>query len=163
MKKLIFFLASLLTLASCSSLSSVQQSPSESQQVVETDKAKRYEFDLDKDNYWRYLDLSISKTSQNEYYSLEVTFSGVLSFAYYENVVATFAFQASGTGGVGGVYQTFTATIKAELNAAGCFHRIYSYEYIPENITPTFNGTSLYGYERTMTLFSITGKVLFAI
>ena len=162
MKRFFFLLLSPLLLISCATATN-PSSASTAAEVIETDKTKRYDIDLNTSNYWKYLDLSIAKTSQNVYYGLQLDIDGVLTFAYYEDVVMTFDYVATGTGGVGGTMATYTGTVSVALNAAGSYHQTYSYEFIPENVSPTFQGSSFYGYERSMTLKSIKGMVHFAI
>lgn len=101
----------------------------------------------DTSNYWNYLDLSITKTSQSVYYSLRLDIDGVLSFSYYKDVTAVFEYVATGTSGVGGTMAAHTGTFKAALNAAGSYHKIYTEIFIPENVSPSYQGDSFRNYE----------------
>ena len=133
---------------------------------VETDKTKRYDIDLTVNNYWKYLDITGDfEASYYSYKSLSYSVSGVLSYAYYEDVMITFDY-------CGGYYNSYTntkndkeyhANIYANLNAAGNDSGSIAYNYVPTNITPEFKDDSFYSYDRKLSIKSITGTIHFAI
>lgn len=164
MKKSLILLLLSFALISCSS---GQAAPStdklaSSQTAVETDKTRRYEFDLTMDNYWKFIDVRDTSTTGN-YETLSFTFSGVLSYAYYEDVRFTVDYKAHGAGGIYSPSGDYEAKIVKELNAGGNGVLNLPYDYIPEETTPAFSGASFYGYERTISILGVSGKVLFAI
>ncbi|MBO5578413.1 MAG: hypothetical protein J5955_04885 [Bacilli bacterium] len=161
MKKLLLFLLPILMLSACNSNQST--SSKDDSGATETDKAKRYEFDLTKDNLWYFIDSAYSTSGNSNYYSCNYVFQGVLSYAYYDNVIVHLDYNIVGQGG--GYYPegTYYADIEVKLNAAGNGGVSLDYEYIPSNITPAFTGTSLYGYSRTLSIKSVSGTVRFAI
>lgn len=150
-------------LAACNSNqpSTSQPSPS-SNEATETDKTQRYEFALTKDNLWYFIDSAYSTSGNSNYYSCVYTFAGVLSYAYYDNVIVHLDYDIIGQGGYNPT-GTYKADIEVKLNAAGNGGVSLAYDYIPSNITPAFSGDSLYGYNRSLTIKSVSGTVRFAI
>ena len=90
------------------------------------------------------------------YYTVACTCNGVLSFAYYEDVKFVANYKIQGTSA------NYEAKITKEPNAGGNGSIVLPYDYVPENITPSFNGSNLYGYERSLVIESVSGKVLFS-
>lgn len=164
MKKTLLLLLPVLILASCNSNQPNSSSDSSKQntEATETDKTQRYEFNLTKDNLWYFIDSSYSLSSNNDYYSCIYVFEGVLSYAYYDNVVIHFDYDIVGKGGYNPT-GTYKADIELKLNAAGNGGVNLPYDYVPANITPTFSGDSLYGYNRSLSIKSVSGTVRFAI
>lgn len=164
MRKALIILLPVLMLTACASNqpSSSPESSKQNSEATETDKTQRYEFSLTKDNLWYFIDSSYSLSSNNEYYSCIYTFDGVLSYAYYDNVIIHLDYDIVGKGGI---YPTGTykADIEVKLNAAGNGGVTLAYEYVPTNITPSFSGDSLYGYNRSLSIKSVSGMVRFSI
>ena len=133
--------------------------------ATETDKTQRYEFSLTKDNLWYFIDSEYSVTNGN-YYSCIYTFAGVLSYAYYENVVIHLDYDIVGMGEPGSyMYPTTThkADIEFKLNASGSGLLTLPYDYVPSNAVPAITQTDLYGFTRTLTIKSVSGIVRFSI
>ncbi len=165
MKKIILLLISSVMLMGCHG-SKTNQETTSSTDVVETDKTQRYEFDLTKDNLWYFIDSAYSTAnSSSYYYTCIYTFSGVLSYAYYENVTIYLDYDIVRNYEGGGNYpsETHKAKIEFKLNAGGNGVLSLPYDYVPENAVPKITGSTLYGYSRTLTITSVTGKVKFAI
>lgn len=133
-----------------------------SSDAFETNKVRRFEIDLNTENYWKYIVLSIEATGGPINPTVEIVCQGVLNYAFYQEVSMVFNWSATGDGSYGnnGFY---TATITAFLNAGGNYSAVFDRDYIPENITPRFIGNNLYSHYVEMSLKSITGRVLFAI
>ncbi len=130
-------------------------SSSDGNLITKNSEAKHYEFDLTVENYWKFINVEITKGTTS-YYTVACTFNGVLSFAYYEDVKFVASYKIQGTSA------NYEAKITKELNAGGNGSIVLPYDYVPENITPSFNGSNLYGYERSLTIESVSGKVLFS-
>ena len=91
-KKALFLIVPVLLISACtdetsSAKSEQQQSSSNKTQITENDKTTKYDIDITLDNLWYYFDYSISKTTTTAYYSVKCEFKGLLSYAYYEDVV----------------------------------------------------------------------------
>ena len=119
-------LALIIGLAACTSnqpnTSSTSISSKDDGGAKETDKTQRYEFNLTKDNLWYFIDSAPSESGNSNYKTLYYTFQGVLSYAYYENVVIHFDYDIVGMGEPGSyMYPTTThkADIEFKLNASG--------------------------------------------
>lgn len=136
--------------------------------ATETNTAKRYEFELTKDNLWYFVDSAPSETGNNTYKTLYYTFQGVLSYAYYDNVVIHLDYDIVGMGEPGSgisIYPTTThkADVEFKLNASGSGVLTLPYDYVPTNAVPTITETNLYGFNRSLTIKSVSGTVRFAI
>lgn len=167
MKKILFLLPIFL-LVSCNSsqLNTSLNSLKNDGDATETDKTQRYEFSLTKDNLWYFIDSSPSDNGNNSYKTLYYTFQGVLSYAYYENVIIHLDYDIVGMGEPGSyMYPTTThkADIEFKLNASGSGILSLPYDYVPSNAVPAISETTLYGFERTLTIKSVSGIVRFAI
>lgn len=163
-KKALLVLIPVLAISACtdktSSEESKQQGSSSNTQITEKDKTTKYDIEITLDNLWYYFDYSISKTTTTAYYSVKCEFKGLLSYAYYENVVVKLEYKAVR----GGEFpKTYTAQDELKLNAAGSGTKIYAYDYIPENATPKVSESDLYGFDRSAEIVGVEGKVRFAI
>lgn len=116
----------------------------------EDSKENYYNIDLTIDNYWKFLDWD-KRNNQ---------FNGVLSYAYYNNVVITLQRKI-----VSEEYttNTYSENYTIELNAAGC--KNYSFtEYTFDQIKELLNHTGYLGsYKNEVTIINISGKVQFSI
>lgn len=101
-----------------------------------SDSAKHYEIELNMDNYTTYLDFS---EKANSWYAI----SGVLQFAYYENVEVTLQSQYIIYGE--SEYRTETKTLS--LNAAG---------YV------LFRASEVFSSDSPVSIVAISGKVMFS-
>ena len=111
-----------------------------------------YNIELDKDNYWKYLNWD-QKNS---------TFTGVLTFAYYENVVITLKRTISSPEYTD---STFTEPeFSVELNAAGCQQYTLK-SYTMEEMVKLLHYDYVYlgGWTWDLEITSISGRVLFSI
>lgn len=163
MKKILFLIPFLL-ISACTNRTNA--SKTDDSGATETNTAKRYEFELTKDNLWYFVDSAPSETGNNNYKTLYYTFQGVLSYAYYDNVVIHLDYDIVGMGEPGSfTYPTTThkADIEFKLNASGSGVLTLPYDYVPANATPTITQTNLYGFNRTLTIKSVSGIVRFAI
>ena len=164
MKKMLLFLLPILMLTACN------DQPSESKKndsgATETSTTQRYEFDLTKDNLWYFIESAQSTTGNNNYTTLHYVFKGVLSYAYYDNIVINIKYSLVGKGEPGSPYYpstSHTADIAFKLNAAGSGTLSLSYEYVPENAVPTITQSNVSGFDRSLEITSVTGTVRFAI
>ena len=124
-----------------------------------SDSLKHHEVDLNINNYETYLkyvaETSVISGAYHPKYSH--TISGVLTYAYYEDVTVTFDISYKSSG-----YQstTYTGIFTVKLNAAG------NAEFSADD-EEILNAIGCPRYDRTMTkIFSIkqiSGKVMFAI
>lgn len=101
------------------------------------------------DNHWKFLDLD-KRNNQ---------FTGVLSYAYYDNVVITLQRKIISEY----TTNTYSENYTIELNTAGC--KTYSFtEYTLDQIKELLNHTGYLGsYGNEITIISISGKVQFSI
>ncbi len=108
-----------------------------------------YNIDLTTDNHWKFLDWD-KRNNQ---------FTGVLSYAYYDNVVITLQRKIISEY----TTNTYSENYTIELNAAGC--KTYSFtEYTFDQIKELLNHTGYLGsYGNEITIISISGKVQFSI
>ena len=108
-----------------------------------------YNVDLTMDNYWKFLDWD-KRNNQ---------FTGVLSYAYYDNVVITLQRKIISEY----TTNTYSENYTIELNAAGC--KTYSFtEYTFDQIKELLNHTGYLGsYSNEITIINISGKVQFSI
>lgn len=120
-------------------------------QIIETEKTKRYEFDLTLDNYWRYFDETGTMSGgYRSYTTLSYSISGILSYAYYENVTMNFFVKLDDT-----VNHSFDKTIELKANGNGSI--AYTYE------TKVTDDQNFYWYSRELIIDNISGKVIFSI
>ena len=121
---------------------------------------KHYEIDLDINNYETYLKYkseSFYNSSSGTHLDFTHTISGVLTYAFYENVTITFdiTYQTSGS-----YPKTYTGVYTVKLNAAG------NAEFSADD-SKLLEAIECPRYDRLMTkTFSIkevSGKVMFAI
>lgn len=135
--------------------------PSESITSEPSDYPKHYEIDLTLDNYMSYLNYSVSSTTKCLDYTHAI--SGALTYAYYENVVITFEiiYENEGAGeGSGNPYRLYKGEYHVLLNAAGCNTFTADNQNLLNSIDcPEFNRL----FQKTFTIKSITGKVIFSI
>ena len=165
MKKVLVLLPILL-LSACGANRNNSNLPSSSTDAVETDKTQRYEFELNKDNLWYFIDSTYSTSGSESYKTCIYSFQGVLSYAYYDHVIVYLDYDIVGMGEQGSPYYpstTYKAKIQFELNAAGNGILSLSYDYVPENAVPKITAQTLYGFNRSLTITSVTGVVRFAI
>lgn len=163
MKKLLFLIPFLL-ISACTNRTNT--SKTDDSGATETQTAKRYEFDLNEDNFWYFVDSAPSETGNNYYKTLLYTFEGVLKFAYYDNVIVHLDYNIVGAGEPGSPYYPSTshkADIEFKLNASGSGVLTLPYNYVPANAIPTITQTDLYGFNRSLTIKSVSGTVRFAI
>lgn len=108
-----------------------------------------YNIDLTMDNHWKFLDWD-KRNNQ---------FTGVLSYAYYDNVVITLQRKIISEY----TTNTYSENYTIELNTAGC--KTYSFtEYTFDQIKELLNHTGYLGsYGNEITIISISGKVQFSI
>lgn len=163
-KYFLALVAILICLCGCSNNSptSSQNIDSNNSSVVETNKNKRYEFDLTMDNYWKFFLNTQEEYSANSYSPNSIIYEneGVLSYAYYEDVVFVLELSYSITyNGVTTTNKFDDVTLKMKANGYGKF--TYSYEYSRE-----INGKdsdSLYNYKRELKVKNVSGKVIFSV
>lgn len=121
---------------------------------------KHYEIDLTADNYQTFLNFSKEAlTINNRFYNYNYILSGVLSYAYYENVVVTFDITYKyDEGDFGGEY-TYQGEYSIVLNAAGNAQFKGSDQAILNAINCP---TKHYGSDQTITIKKVTGKIIFS-
>ena len=129
---------------------------------IETEKVKRYEFDLSLDNYWYFIDVTSENTSTHNAGYIDYSFKGVLSYAYYENVSFVIDYRIHGEGGIYHPSGDYQADIIMKLNASGSGVFYLKYDFIPDNFTPSFTGDSVSDYQRSSSIKSVSGKVIFS-
>ena len=108
-----------------------------------------YNIDLIMDNHWKFLDWD-KRNNQ---------FTGVLSYAYYDNVVITLQRKIISEY----TTNTYSENYTIELNATGC--KTYSFtEYTFDQIKELLNHTDyLSSYSNEITIINVSGKVQFSI
>ena len=163
--KLLFFCCLLLT--SCNTNS---ETTTESQQNADTQSiaVERHEVELNKDNLSYYVNVSFDyfNTTGNYRETYTCTLSGVLSYAFYDNVVVTLNYDIVGKGEPGSYsYPTTThqAKVDVKLNAAGGGYVALPYDYVPSNAVPAIEQTNLSGFNRSLSVASVAGKVIYII
>ena len=168
MRKGIFLLLPLILITGCTNNASTQNQDqsNKQEQISETDKTVRYDIALTKDNLWYYIDYSFTSSGNSDYETVSCSFAGVLSYAYYDNVVIKMNYNIVGRGEPGSIYYPSTshvAKVELKLNAAGCGGLAYKYDYVPENATPAITQGSLSGFNRSFEITAVEGMVHFAI
>lgn len=148
MKKRFSIILLLLTLC-CVTIFFVGCDDSSKNNNVKDSNENYYNIDLTMDNYWKFLDWD-KRNNQ---------FTGVLSYAYYDNVVITLQRKIISEY----TTNTYSENYTIELNAAGC--KTYSFtEYTFDQIKELLNHTgSLSSYSNEITIINISGKVQFSI
>ena len=148
MKKRFSIILLLLTLC-CVTIFFVGCDDSSTNNNVKDSNENYYNIDLTMDNYWKFLDWD-KRNNQ---------FTGVLSYAYYDNVVITLQRKIISEY----TTNTYSENYTIELNAAGC--KTYSFtEYTFDQIKELLNHTGYLGsYSNEITIINISGKVQFSI
>lgn len=148
MKKRFSIILLLLTLC-CVTIFFVGCDDSSANNNVKDSNENYYNVDLTMDNHWKFLDWD-KRNNQ---------FTGVLSYAYYDNVVITLQRKIISEY----TTNTYSENYTIELNAAGC--KTYSFtEYTFDQIKELLNHTGYLGsYGNEITIISISGKVQFSI
>lgn len=148
MKKRFSIILLLLTLC-CVTIFFVGCDDSSANNNVKDSNENHYNIDLTMDNHWKFLDWD-KRNNQ---------FTGVLSYAYYDNVVITLQRKIISEY----TTNTYSENYTIELNAAGC--KTYSFtEYTFDQIKELLNHTGYLGsYGNEITIISISGKVQFSI
>lgn len=148
MKKRFSIILLLLTLC-CVTIFFVGCDDSSANNNVKDSNENYYNIDLTMDNHWKFLDWD-KRNNQ---------FTGVLSYAYYDNVVITLQRKIISEY----TTNTHSENYTIELNAAGC--KTYSFtEYTFDQIKELLNHTGYLGsYGNEITIISISGKVQFSI
>ena len=159
MKKALFVLP-LLMLSACNNQQAA--SPTNGCCVVGASETQRYAFELNAENMWYFIDSEPSETGGMNS-TLFYTFQGVLSFAYYDNVIVHLDYDIVGIGGSMYPSTTHKADVAFKLNASGSGVLSLPCDYVPQNAEPEIPGTSLYGFNRSLTIKSVSGTVRFAI
>lgn len=148
MKKRLSIILLLLTLC-CVTIFFVGCDDSSANNNVKDSNENYYNIDLTMDNHWKFLDWD-KRNNQ---------FTGVLSYAYYDNVVITLQRKIISEY----TTNTYSENYTIELNTAGC--KTYSFtEYTFDQIKELLNHTGYLGsYGNEITIISISGKVQFSI
>lgn len=148
MKKRFSIILLLLTLC-CVTIFFVGCDDSSTNNNVKDSNENYYNVDLTMDNYWKFLDWD-KRNNQ---------FTGVLSYAYYDNVVITLQRKIISEY----TTNTYSENYTIELNVAGC--KTYSFtEYTFDQIKELLNHTGYLGsYSNEITIINISGKVQFSI
>ncbi len=148
MKKRFSIILLLLTLC-CVTIFFVGCDDSSANNNVKDSNKNYYNIDLTMDNHWKFLDWD-KRNNQ---------FTGVLSYAYYDNVVITLQRKIISEY----TTNTYSENYTIELNTAGC--KTYSFtEYTFDQIKELLNHTGYLGsYGNEITIISISGKVQFSI
>ena len=148
MKKRFSIILLLLTLC-CVTIFFVGCDDSSTNNNVKDSNENYYNIDLTMDNYWKFLDWD-KRNNQ---------FTGVLSYAYYDNVVITLQRKIISEY----TTNTYSENYTIELNAAGC--KTYSFtEYTFDQIKELLNHTGyLSSFSNEITIINISGKVQFSI
>lgn len=148
MKKRFSIILLLLTLC-CVTIFFVGCDDSSANNNVKDSNENYYNIDLTMDNHWKFLDWD-KRNNQ---------FTGVLSYAYYDNVVITLQRKIISEY----TTNTYSENYTIELNTAGC--KTYSFtEYTVDQIKELLNHTGYLGsYGNEITIIRISGKVQFSI
>lgn len=173
MKKIVSIIllsAILITGASCSSNTIEEQNTTNSQDsAFETTPSidtpnnnenapKHYEFDLNINNFNTFLTFSSEQGYYlNGYVNNHINIvSGVLSYAYYENVVVTFDVVYEQTYSIGS--RTYTGEYSVALNAAGDATFYANDRALLDTLKCGGYDTQI---KKTFTIKRVTGKVIF--
>lgn len=146
----------LLTFASCDDgKSSISTDDSDL-----TNQSQHYEIELNKDNYEKYIKYSVTETTPN---ALNKTgnfydFKGVLSYAYYKDVVVTLKAKYAKPSWMGG--ETYNFNFSIDLDAAGNFSFYTNNQIALDKL----NWTSYCpGTKSEIVVTAVSGKVIFDI
>ena len=168
MKKMISFLliCTLFVLTACSSKkTTTTMVTTDEHRAIEDDKNKRYEFDLTMDNYWKFFDNTQVEymASAETYNEIKYINKGILSYAYYEDVVFTLELSYTKHNKyaeneedrnihttIGNVY------LPMKADGSGIF--VYAYNYLGDTTEQ-----SLYWSTRYLKVVGISGKVIFSM
>lgn len=125
-----------------------------------TNQLQHYEIDLNKDNFEKYILFSVTETNPNSsnktgnFYD----FKGVLSYAYYKDVMITLNAQYTKPSWRGGESYNFNFVIN--LNTAGNF----SFYTNNQAALDKLNWTEYYpGTKSVIVITAVSGKVIFNI
>ena len=111
---------------------------------------KEYEITLNVDNYWKYLDWDINNQK----------FTGVLVYAFYEQVVITLKRTISSEYSE----NIFTENYEIELNAAGCKnYNVREYTFDEVKTLLHYEDAYLGSWRSDYEIIHISGKVYFSI
>lgn len=152
----------LLVFAACDdekSGESIEETDSTNQSDT-TNQAQHYEIELSKDNYKKYINYSITETTPNalnqkgNFYE----FKGVLSYAYYKDVVVTLNAQYEEPSWEGG--ETYNFNFSIELDAAGNFSFYSNNEVALNKLNWTYYRP---GTTSEIVIIEVSGKVIFDI
>ena len=169
MKKMISFLliCTLFMLTACSSKKTTTTIVTTDEHgAIEDDKNKRYEFDLTMDNYWKFFDNIQEEymVGANSYDPIIYTNKGILSYAYYEDVIITFELSYTmhnpyAENEEDKLKHKVIGNVYLPLKADGYGIFTYGYNYPVEGET----STSLYWADRYLKVVGISGKVIFSM
>ncbi|MCR4898031.1 MAG: hypothetical protein K5892_02280 [Acholeplasmatales bacterium] len=160
MKKLaLLSLFLVLLLFGCNNKSSSNDNEVSSTNEVKND---RYEIELTMDNYWKYFSNTVEEYTASQYTDIIYENTGILNFAYYEDVVFTlelsyeFYDQYGMTSTVPEKVTFENKELEMKANGEGKF--VFSYTYYAPS-----GESNLYHYIRYLKLKHVRGKVLFSI
>ncbi len=144
-----FSIILLLLILCCITIFFVGCDDSSANNNIKDSNENYYNIDLTMDNHWKFLDWD-KRNNQ---------FTGVLSYAYYDNVVITLQRKIISEY----TTNTYSENYTIELNAAGC--KTYSFtEYTFDQIKELLNHTDyLSSYSNGITIINVSGKVQFSI
>lgn len=123
---------------------------------------------------FRHYTISLSMYNYNTFFGIEYSsgksakliVSGVLTFAYYENVVVTALCTykySSPFGNMNCDNAVYTAETEINLNAAGNGTVIFSTDYIPDNIKPEFTDGAASVFSKSFEIIDVEGTILFTV
>ena len=153
---------SLLVFGSCNdekSNTSTEESNSTNQSDL-TDQPQHYEIELNKDNYEKYIKDSITETTPNSlnkngnFYE----FKGVLTYAYYQEVIVTLDAQYIAPSWEGG--ETYNFNFSIELDAAGNFSFYTNNQIALDKLNWSYYRP---GTRSEIEVIAVSGKVIFDI
>ena len=127
----------------------------------DTGTFRHYTISLSMYNYVSFFGIEYSSGQ-----SAKLTASGVLTFAYYENVVITALCTyeySSPFGNMNCDNAVYTAVTKIKLNASGNGSVIFAYDYIPDNIIPEFTDSSAGLFSKRFEIIDVEGTILFTV
>ena len=160
MKKICFIILtlSMFVLCSCSNKTTKSIVTKDENGMIVDDKIRHYEIDLNMDNYWKYFENTVNEYSAgaNSHDTIEYENLGVLSFAYYENVIFTFELSCE-IKNSGELIHYDLGTIQIETKADGyCKYRF------PTKYEIDGTERDMYFYTKKLEVVSITGKIVFS-